>query len=110
MEEEPGNEQPDPDHEAEQAHEIDCGEFADAILPELPEIGEDAEKKVRVKKMTRKTLASPIAGVSLARVSGEAVSARARPTRNVTTNPMMNFGKRCQISTAFAVSPARTLI
>src|SRR5208337_3545995 len=52
------------------------------------------EKKVRVKKMTRKTLASPIAGVSLARVSGEAVSARARPTRNVTTNPMMNFGKR----------------
>src|SRR5271157_1693350 len=42
MEEEPRNEQPDPDHKAEQAHEINCGEFADAILPELPEIGEDA--------------------------------------------------------------------
>ena len=31
-------------------------------------------------------------------------------TRNVTTKPMMNFGKRCQISIAFAVSPACTLI
>ena len=41
-EEEPCIQQPDPDHKAEQGHEINCGKFADAILPELPEIGEDA--------------------------------------------------------------------
>src|SRR3984957_14078262 len=44
-EEQPGNDQSDPDHEAEQADEIDRGQFADALLPQLLEVGENADGK-----------------------------------------------------------------
>jgi hypothetical protein len=44
-EEEPGDQQPDPDNKAEQAHQIDRGELADAVLPELAEVGEDADRE-----------------------------------------------------------------
>ena len=40
-EEEPGDQKPDPNHKAEQAHQINCGELADTFLPELAEIRED---------------------------------------------------------------------
>jgi hypothetical protein len=92
-EEEPGDQQPNPDNKAEQAHEIDRGKFADPVLPELAEVGEDADReKVRVKKIMRKVLASAIAGVSLLSISGEAQIARARPVKNVTTKPII-FGE-----------------
>jgi hypothetical protein len=39
------------------------------------------------------------------KTSGEAPTARRRPTKNVNTKPMINLGKRCQISDAFALSP-----
>src|SRR5437773_1851710 len=46
-EENPGNDQACPDDEAEQAHHIDRGELADALLPELSEVGHhpDGEKR-----------------------------------------------------------------
>src|SRR5262249_44950622 len=47
MEEQPRNQEADPDDEAEQADEVDGGQFADALLPEFPEIGEHAERKER---------------------------------------------------------------
>src|SRR6516164_1432839 len=45
--EQPGNQQADPDHEAEQADDVDGGEFADALLPQLPEVGENADREER---------------------------------------------------------------
>src|ERR1700681_1850025 len=44
-EEDPGDQEPTPDHEAEQADEVDRGELAEAVLPELPEVGEDADRE-----------------------------------------------------------------
>src|SRR5260370_4404401 len=46
-EEQPGNQQADPDHEAEQADDVDGGELADALLPQLPEVGQNADRKGR---------------------------------------------------------------
>src|SRR5262249_15111005 len=43
--EQPGNQQADPDHEAEQADDVDGGEFADSLLPQLPEVGENADRE-----------------------------------------------------------------
>ena len=69
------------------------------------------EKKVSVKKITRKTLASPIAAASLEEAPPCAPSASASAIRKVATKPRMNFGKRRQISIAFALSaPGRGLI
>src|SRR6476660_3923682 len=48
--EQPGNDQSDPDDEAEQAHHIDSGELADAFLPQLPEIGHHADREERQHK------------------------------------------------------------
>jgi len=45
MEEEPGNDQPDPDDEAEKADHIDCRELANACLPELAEVRQDPDRK-----------------------------------------------------------------
>src|SRR5580704_17917262 len=39
--EEPGDQQPNPDYKAQQAYEIDRGKLADAVLPELAEVGEN---------------------------------------------------------------------
>src|SRR5262245_44008775 len=44
-EEQPGNQQPDPDHKTEQAHEIHRGETANALLPELLEVGEHTDRE-----------------------------------------------------------------
>src|ERR1700688_5020882 len=44
-EEDPRDQEPDPDHEAEQAHEIDRGELAEAVLPELAEVRQDADRE-----------------------------------------------------------------
>src|SRR5207248_6913517 len=43
VEKQPGDDQPDPDDEAEQADEIDRGEPANAFLPKPPEIRNDAD-------------------------------------------------------------------
>ena len=43
MEEQPRDEQPKPDDEAEQAHHIDDGQFADAFLHELAEVRHHAD-------------------------------------------------------------------
>ena len=50
MEEQPRDEQPKPDDEAEQAHHIDDGQSADAFLHELAEVrhhadGEEGEQE-----------------------------------------------------------------
>ena len=61
---------PDPDHEAEQADDIDGGELADALLPELRKFDSTPiEKNVRMKKITRNMLASPIAAGTFAAMS-----------------------------------------
>src|SRR5476651_1176923 len=44
-EEDPRDQQPDPDHEAEQAHEIDRSELAEAILPKLAEVRQNADRE-----------------------------------------------------------------
>src|SRR5262249_41145980 len=62
------------------------------------------EKNVRMKKITLNVLASPIAAGTFEATSAGGPSARERPTRNVTTKPRMNFGKRCQISAILAFS------
>src|SRR5262249_59735317 len=46
-EEQPGNYEADPDHEAEQADDVDRGELADALLPQLLEVGENADREER---------------------------------------------------------------
>ena len=57
-----------------------------------------------MKKITRNVLASPMAAGTLAAKPGGVASTSSRPATNVTTKPMMNFGKRCQISRARALS------
>src|SRR5262249_48932764 len=42
-----GNYEADPDHEAEQADDVDGGELADALLPQLLEVGQDADREER---------------------------------------------------------------
>src|SRR6202030_1882495 len=49
-EEQPGNQQPDPDHKSEQADEINRGKLAEALLPELAEVREHADRKERQDK------------------------------------------------------------
>src|SRR5450631_3115046 len=44
-EEQPGNQQPDPDHEAEQADDIDSRQLADALLPQRAKVGEHADRE-----------------------------------------------------------------
>src|ERR1019366_2442225 len=44
-EEQPGNQQPDPDHKAEQADDIDGRELANALLPQRAEVGEHADRE-----------------------------------------------------------------
>src|SRR5690349_25087189 len=44
-EEQPGNQQPDPDDESEQAHEVNRGETPDALLPEFLEIRGHPDRK-----------------------------------------------------------------
>src|SRR3954469_7155058 len=43
--EQPRDQQSDPDHEAEQADEIDRGQFADAFGPQLLEVGQNADRE-----------------------------------------------------------------
>src|SRR5262245_65430759 len=45
-EKQPGNYESDPDHEAEQADGVDGGEVADALLPQLIEVGQHGEREV----------------------------------------------------------------
>ena len=60
MEEQPRDEQPKPDDEAEQAHHIDDGQSADAFLHELAEVRhQPMVKKVSRKKMTRNAFSVP---------------------------------------------------
>src|ERR1017187_1106240 len=49
-EEQPGNQQPDPDHKSEQADEIHRGKLAKTLLPELAEVREHADRKERQDK------------------------------------------------------------
>src|SRR5215475_3903448 len=44
-EEQPGDQEPDPDHETEQADEIDRSQLPEALLPELAEVGEHADRE-----------------------------------------------------------------
>src|SRR5664280_1680895 len=44
-EEQPGNQQPDPDHETEQADDVDSRQSADALLPQRAEVGEHADRE-----------------------------------------------------------------
>src|SRR5215468_1917753 len=46
-EEQPGNYEADPDHEAEQADDVDGGELADTLLPQLLEVGQNADREER---------------------------------------------------------------
>src|SRR6516225_9467128 len=46
-EKQPGNYESDPDHEAEQADGVDGGELADALLPQLLEVGQNADREER---------------------------------------------------------------
>src|SRR5215468_5554651 len=43
----PGNDQPDPDHETEQAQQVNGRQFADALLPQPPEVGQNADREER---------------------------------------------------------------
>ena len=61
-----------------------------------------------MKKITRKVFAALTDGVSFASVAGEAVSAKTSVTPKAMMKPRMNFGKRSQISLAFASSPGTT--
>src|ERR1700689_4491791 len=49
-EEQPGDQEPDPDHKSEQADEINRGKLAEALLPELAEVGEHADREERQDK------------------------------------------------------------
>ena len=66
--------------EAEQRHDIDRRELAEAVLPQPAEVRTSTpiEKKVRTKKITRSTLASPIAAASLPERPASVPSASAR--------------------------------
>src|SRR5579871_6901000 len=44
-EEKPGDQQPDPDHEPEQADKIDRGKLAKTLLPEFSKIRQDADRE-----------------------------------------------------------------
>ena len=62
MEEQPRDEQPKPDDEAEQAHHIDDGQSADAFLHELAEVrhhadGEEGEQEEDDAERVPETLA-----------------------------------------------------
>src|SRR5262245_43320051 len=46
-EEQPGDQQADPDHEAEQAHDINRGELADSLLPQLLEVRQNTDREER---------------------------------------------------------------
>ena len=76
-EEEPRNQQADPDHEAEQADDIDGGELAEPSRHSALKFDSTPiEKNVRMKKMTRKVLASPIAAGTFVAMSAGVPSAR----------------------------------
>src|SRR5262249_4528522 len=103
--EDPGDQETDPDDEAEQAENVDSSELAEAFLPYRLEVRQNADgEEGQDKKMTRNVLASPIAAGTFLAMSAGVPRARKSPAAKVITKPMMNFGKRCQISLALALS------
>lgn len=91
------NEQADPDDEADEGYGIDADDMAQAGFPELAYIRDQADREEAEAKEDGPQEVS-LSGAGFRSVDDARLQPAAKMTTRARTKPMMNFGKRSQIS------------
>lgn len=91
------NEQADPDDEADEGYGIDTDDTAQAGFPELAYIRDQADREEAEAKEDGPQEVS-LSGAGFRSVDDARLQPAAKMTTRARTKPMMNFGKRSQIS------------
>lgn len=91
------NEQADPDDEADEGYGIDADDTAQAGFPELADIRDQADREEAEAKEDGPQEVS-LSGAGFRSVDDARLQPAAKMTTRARTKPMMNFGKRSQIS------------
>ena len=91
------NEQADPDDEADEGYGIDADDTAQAGFPELAYIRDQADSEEAEAKEDGPQEVS-LSGAGFRSVDDARLQPAAKMTTRARTKPMMNFGKRSQIS------------
>lgn len=91
------NEQADPDDEADEGYGIDADDTAQAGFPELAYIRDQADREEAEAKEDGAQEVS-LSGAGFRSVDDARLQPAAKMTTRARTKPMMNFGKRSQIS------------
>ena len=91
------NEQADPDDEADEGYGIDADDTAQAGFPELAYIRYQADREEAEAKEDGPQEVS-LSGAGFRSVDDARLQPAAKMTTRARTKPMMNFGKRSQIS------------
>ncbi len=91
------NEQADPDDEADEGYGIDADDTAQAGFPELAYIRDQADREEAEAKEDGPQEVS-LSGAGFRSVDDARLQPAAKMTTRARTKPMMNFGKRSQIS------------
>lgn len=91
------NEQADPNDEADEGYGIDADDTAQAGFPELAYIRDQADREEAEAKEDGPQEVS-LSGAGFRSVDDARLQPAAKMTTRARTKPMMNFGKRSQIS------------
>lgn len=91
------NEQADPDDEADEGYGIDADDTAQAGFPELAYIRDQADREEAEAKEDGPQEVS-LSGAGFRSVDDARLQPAAKMMTRARTKPMMNFGKRSQIS------------